>query len=243
MLQAMGWSHRDAIAFVVVLVAIGAIMANALFMQVGPHPAPMFKSGLLPPPAPPSRGTTAAVQSRARALDPAVSKVEPPPVRPAAEIIADIQRELVRRGFFDGVVDGRHGPRTDAAIRDFELAAGLRPSPEVTEALLTVIRRSNVKAARRTSTASTAAATVPRPPQPVRNDPISAVLAPSKRVLALQRALAEYGYGQIKPTGFIDAETRAAIERFERERKLPVTGEASERLSRELAAVTGRPIE
>jgi len=84
---------------------------------------------------------------------------------------------------------------------------------------------------------------VPRPPQPVRNDPISAVLAPSKRVLALQRALAEYGYGQIKPTGFIDAETRAAIERFERERKLPVTGEASERLSRELAAVTGRPIE
>ena len=40
--------------------------------------------------------------------------------------------------------------------------------------------------------------------------------ASSKRVLALQRALAEYGYGQIKPSGVIDADTKTAIERFER---------------------------
>ena len=67
--------------------------------------------------------------------------------------------------------------------------------------------------------------------------------APSKRVIALQRALAEYGYGQIRPSGIIDAETQAAIEKFERERKLPITGQASERVVRELAAMTGRPLE
>ena len=67
--------------------------------------------------------------------------------------------------------------------------------------------------------------------------------SPSKRVIALQRALAEYGYGQIKPSGIIDAETQAAIEKFERERKLPVTGQASDRVVRELAAMTGRPLE
>ena len=49
--------------------------------------------------------------------------------------------------------------------------------------------------------------------------------------------------GQIKPTGIVDAETQAAIERFERERKLPVTGQPSDRVARELAAVTGRTLE
>ena len=67
--------------------------------------------------------------------------------------------------------------------------------------------------------------------------------APSKRVVALQRALAEYGYGQIRPSGIIDAETQSAIEKFERERKLPITGQASDRVVRELAAMTGRPLE
>jgi hypothetical protein len=34
-----------------------------------------------------------------------------------------------------------------------------------------------------------------------------------------------------------------AIERFERERKLPVTGQLSANVIRELAAMTGRPLE
>ena len=78
---------------------------------------------------------------------------------------------------------------------------------------------------------------------PVRNDVVAERPAPSRRVIAVQRVLAEFGYGQIKPTGIIDTETQAAIERFERERKLPVTGQPSDRVVRELAAVTGRPLE
>ena len=62
-------------------------------------------------------------------------------------------------------------------------------------------------------------------------------------MVAVQRALAEYGYGQIKPTGTVDADTKVAIERFERERRLPITGQISDRFTRELAAVTGRPFE
>ena len=62
-------------------------------------------------------------------------------------------------------------------------------------------------------------------------------------MVAQQRAHAEYGYGQIKPTGSYNPETRAAIEKFERERKLPITGQISDRLVRELAALTGGPLE
>jgi peptidoglycan hydrolase-like protein with peptidoglycan-binding domain len=241
-LQALGWSHRDAVAFGVALFAVVAVLVNVLFMQKGQHPAPMFKSGLMagaPGAAPvPAKEMPVAAIPRARPPEAAAvpAKVEAPS-RPSAEIIADIQRELARRGLYDGVVDGRHGPRTDAAIRDFEHAAGLKPSTEVTEALLQAIRRSNPKTAKPTATGATTGRGA------VRNDPIAEVLAPSKRVLAVQRALAEYGYGQIKPSGVIDAETRSAIEKFERERKLPVTGQPSDRVARELAAITGRPLE
>ncbi len=75
------------------------------------------------------------------------------------------------------------------------------------------------------------------------NDPIAALIAPSQRVLAIQRALTDFGYGQIKPTGTYDPDTRTAIEKFERDHRLPITGQISDRFVRELASMTGRPLE
>jgi putative peptidoglycan binding protein len=91
--------------------------------------------------------------------------------------------------------------------------------------------------------------TVARPPQavpvpsPRRNDPIADLIGPSPRIMAVQRVLSNYGYGQIKPTGMLDDATSQAIEKFEREHKLPVSGRVSDRLVSELAAMTGHPIE
>jgi peptidoglycan hydrolase-like protein with peptidoglycan-binding domain len=62
-------------------------------------------------------------------------------------------------------------------------------------------------------------------------------------VVAVQRALTEYGYGQLKPSGTIGADTQAAIQKFERERKMPVTGQVSDRLVHELTVVIGHPID
>jgi hypothetical protein len=84
----------------------------------------------------------------------------------------------------------------------------------------------------------------PDPPPPPKGEasPRSEA-APTRRVIATQRALAQFGYGQIKPTGVVDGETRAAIEKFERDHKLPVTGALSDRLTREIAAMTGRSLD
>ena len=73
--------------------------------------------------------------------------------------------------------------------------------------------------------------------------PASSQSAGARRVAAVQRALTEYGYGQLKPTGAVGADTQAAIQKFERERKLPVTGQMSDRLVKELTAMIGRPID
>jgi len=93
---------------------------------------------------------------------------------------------------------------------------------------------------------ATASNAVP-PEKPVstarRNDPIADLIGPSARIAAVQRALSEYGYGQIKATGNLDDATTAAIEKFEREHNLPITGRVSDRLASELAAMIGHPIE
>ena len=81
---------------------------------------------------------------------------------------------------------------------------------------------------------------VARPPAPI---PATTQSAGARRVAAVQRALTQYGYGQLKPTGAVGADTQAAITKFERDRKLPVTGQMSDRLVKELTAMIGHPID
>jgi peptidoglycan hydrolase-like protein with peptidoglycan-binding domain len=87
------------------------------------------------------------------------------------------------------------------------------------------------------------------------NDPIAEIISasvgsqsrvtavPQSRIMAVQRVLSDFGYGQIRPSGIVDEPTSAAIEKFESEHKLPVTGRLSDRLISARAAMTGRPVE
>lgn len=106
------------------------------------------------------------------------------------------------------------------------------------------IRRETTQAAKPLPVSHTVE--VLRSPQPAasrRIDPIGQLIGVSSRIVAVQRALANYGYGQIKPTGVVDRPTSAAIARFEREHNLPVTGRMSERLVSDLAVMVGHPLD
>ena len=226
--RALGRNPIDAIGIFVLVIAAGAILINALYRQPGPHPAPIFSIKPRPVAGEPAGGVVPAMP-RARLEGVAAVKAETAS-RPRAEIITDIQRELSRRGLYDGPVDGMIGPKTDAAIRDFETVAKLKVTGEASEDVLRAILRTPLKAE---------AVAVPRP----RPDPIAELIAPPQRVIAVQRALNDYGYGPVKVNGNFGAETVSAIQKFERDRKLPVTGQISPRLLRELAALTGRPLD
>jgi peptidoglycan hydrolase-like protein with peptidoglycan-binding domain len=221
--------------FVAATVAAGAILVvvlNATALQGARHPAPLFvkpQAATTPPPAAAKRA--APVVPAAPLLDPSPAVVPVPQPRPAAapsrsrtDLVLDVQRELAARGFYDGAVDGALSPRTTQAIRAFEQAQGVRVAGDANEVVLAQIRRAAPNA-----------------------EIITGSIRPQEtkpgRVLGVQRALANYGYGPLRITGQRDAETRAAIERFEKSRELPVTGEVSERLVRELAVFTGSPVE
>jgi peptidoglycan hydrolase-like protein with peptidoglycan-binding domain len=218
-------------------VATGWIFTNALFLQKGPHPAPIFAARPhthqvpLAPPRPmvlvPAPDAT-PLPTPAPAAQPAATRSAPATEQPRAQLISSIQRELNRRGYYDGAIDGVWGAHTDAAVRDFVQASGTRVNADANDALLRAIMAAPAK----------------RAVAPARtNDPIAALIAPSSRVLAVQRALNDFAYGPVKPTGLDDPDTRAAIERFERARGMPVTGQISDRLVRELSSVVGRPLE
>ena len=180
-------SPKDVIAGALALVAICAILVNALFMQAGRHPAPMF-------------GTVVTL--------PAVAAVPANPIPRPRPVEADVPL-----------------PETKPA------------DPKAADALTNLVKT--------TSTVQPANTNIPRPPMtvPVSSRVESVPVSGSHRVAAVQRALTDYGYGQLKPTGIAGADTQAAIQKFEKVRHLPVTGQVSDRLMRELAAVIGHPIE
>lgn len=217
--EAISQYPREFVGLVMATIVVVAILTNALFLQKGPHPAPIFA----PRPLLPQEATLAP-------------RLPSPPPAPETgnqarlQLIANIQRELARKGFYDGPADGIWGSKTDSAVRDFIQAAGLKSNAEASDGLLRAISASNAKPA-----ATTGQSTAP--------DGIGKLITPSKRVTSVQRALADFGYGQIKPSGVFDPQTRAAVEKFERDRQLPIDGQISDRVVRELAAMTGRPLE
>lgn len=133
------------------------------------------------------------------------------------------------------------GPRPAPFFANSTSQPQLGPSrPNV--AAMAIPKPPEAAAARATANPRTAQAISAR-----RGDPIAELIGSSvgsrTRVMAVQRVLSEFGYGQIRPTGILDEPTSAAIEKFESEHKLPATGRLSDRLLSELAAMTGRPIE
>ena len=236
--RALGRNPLDVAGIVLLLVAVGAILANALYRQPGPHPAPIFS--VKPRPV---ATDVVTLLPRARPALPR-SDAAKPDSAPRADLLIEIQRELIKRGLFEGAADGLLGPKTDAAIRDFETLANMKVTGEPSEELLRALQRLARTDPHKSDRLDAAARTGGR------NDLISDLLnAPAasagsgQRIVAVQRALNDFGYGPVKATGSIGPETTAAIRKFESERKMPVTGQVSARLIRELAAVTGRPLE
>jgi hypothetical protein len=68
-------------------------------------------------------------------------------------------------------------------------------------------------------------------------------LADARLVLLTQRSLIKLGYGPLKVDGVLGQGTRQAIERFERDLRLPPTGDLTPRTIKELSAQAGMAIE
>ncbi|MGX9393679.1 peptidoglycan-binding domain-containing protein [Nitrobacteraceae bacterium UC4446_H13] len=197
MMRVLLHSPKDTFAAALALAAVIAIVVNALFLQAGHHPSPMFGKSVAVPLAAPSE--TAALLSASPLPRP----------RPAEATISRAEAAAIDSGPAETTksIDAPHPAKPVAAAR----------APIVKQAAAH--------------------------PAVAHHDPLGDLIVSTRRTANVQRALTKYGYGQLKPTGNVGSDTQAAIQKFERERKLPVTGKVSDRLVRELSAVTGQAID
>ncbi|GIQ73756.1 peptidoglycan-binding domain-containing protein [Bradyrhizobium sp. RD5-C2] len=210
-------SPKDLVAGVLALSAIVAILINALFLQAGRHPSPMFGGSVvtLPPPAPVAAASSPLPRPRpveAAAMEP----TKPVEVKPVET--------------------------KPAETRSVE-AKPAEPKPveaKPVDPMASLVMKSTAAPPPAAPSAAAAPSSVIRPPAPIPTQHLSPA---GKRIAAVQRTLTEYGYGQLKPTGTIGADTQHAIAKFERARKLPVTGQMSDRLVHELSTMIGHAID
>jgi Putative peptidoglycan binding domain len=196
-------SPKDLVAGALAFAAASAIIANALFLQAGHHPSPMFGSVVA---MTATGSSTASPLPRPRPVELATKPDASPPEARSVETRP-----------------------VETKPAELKLAEPKAAEPKASDPLANLVKA---------TAAIPVTSSVPRPPAP-----IPAAASASHRVAAVQRVLTQYGYGQLKPTGTIGSDTQAAIQKFERERKLPVTGQMSDRLVRDLVAMTGHPID
>lgn len=214
----------------------GAIAWNALALQSSRHPAPLFNTReivLAPEPSP---------ETQSEAFQPL------PPARPGTQPAGEL-----------ALAPGSHESIAHPVPEAAPSSAVATPKAPLRSPITEMIRNGGQPAAAALppARAPQAAAPTAPAPAPVRNavrDPIADMIRmggpvpvppgnvgrsdPGDIVLAGQRALARLGYS-VKVDGMMGSGTKQAIERFEQDRRLPVTGELNARTIRELSAASG----
>lgn len=203
------------------------IVANAVGLQSGRHPAPFFSTrndiDSLQVPEPTGRRGELQVQE-------------------ISTLVLDLQISLRRLGLYEGPLDGLNGPATERAIRGFERKTGRVETGQATESLLAaIVLLGNspiegvvpVPKGKPMPGPMTSSASQPEPAPGVDADP---------KLLKIQKALSDLGYGPLVADGLMGANTAAALKRFELDRGLPLTGEPNSKTIERLEMVSGQKL-
>lgn len=271
-------------------VVFGFVAANALWYQPGHHPSPFMRtrdeenpngipgyrlaSGL----GEQGNVTTFRIERQTEtpkpsAMPAAVNPDEAPalPALPAhassgaaaqgpSQLVTDIQRELARRGLYEGVADGMTGPRTTAAILFFEETVGMEQTGEPTTRVLSALKIDSA------TTVAAIPKALPKDRPAAANsggvaiDPVAAAIKNAEAekpkaqsvslttqkphtpvtndlVAKIQQGLVNIAYADVKVDGRAGEQTRQAIRNFEKHYRLPETGEPSEAVLKKLKSI------
>ena len=187
--------------------------SNALFMQTGRHPAPLFFSPR--PAAIPVKPVIPATRPRPQpaAIDrETTGSVSPRAVNEAlgTEEVRALQKKLAELDLFKGTLDGLFGRRTSTAIKAFEMKVGMKPTGKLTRRIVDVVLAAPVPGAQPLPPAAVPQpapallAAAPAAPRPVAQAPTLAVASATPVPLAPRHLMV--------PTTVITAPAPAASE-------------------------------
>ena len=196
----------------------------------------------------PEGGATIAVVTEAPATPKVTeAQVTPTPTPPSlqrgfkgSDAVRAVQKRLKELGYYNGSADGDFGPATEAAVKAFQKANGLKADGKVGKQTLAKMNAKTAVSAKQSRTSSTTKTTTvpkktdkptakPTPkktntPRPTATPNLSKdyyldIGAKGKKVETLQRRLIELGWLSGKVTGRYDEETQAAVLAFQKKTK------------------------
>ncbi|MFG1420135.1 peptidoglycan-binding domain-containing protein [Roseixanthobacter liquoris] len=248
----LGMRVGDALAALVGVALTGAVLVNVFVMQSGTRPGPV-PGGTAVPIAPVPLPKPQAANGAAGTHVPAAALAPTPMASTAVPIVTAPPGGTLGTVNISGATNAPAAPAgAPMNIAPTRAAAPAAPAQSAAASAAAAILMPPAAVPGGAGTAKTAAA---RPPARVPGIAVSgsdtvtgsvrppAELAPSPRILGVQKTLAKLGYGPLKPDGKPGLETRLAIQRFERDRNLPPDGEISDRVVKELIAVSGTVID
>lgn len=200
------WRYRTPVFGAVLLCALlGAIAVNAMFLQHGRHPAPLFGSTVkIEPPRPPRSSMSAIPLARPASIDALLTeRIPASPLQPVSSEQG--------AAFSPPVVDDQ--PPAAEAVAPAQAPAAA-PTKRTHDAIGALIAGNGV---------------------------VTPAIS-GRSVMTAQRALQKLG-APVKPDGDYGAGTRKAVEAFQRDNHLAVTGDLNARTRKLLAARSGLPVE
>jgi len=211
--------------------AVAAVAANALSFQTGRHPAPLFaKAPTGKAPAGKAQADKAPQDKDPADRTSADKSVSPAELPAQASARADASRAVRPEATRDGIGALLRGDdRTTASLGARSgpaKAAAAKPAPAREAAAHPPAREAKV-AEKAEPKVTALHASAP-----------AAGAKPDKSIAYAQRALVKLGYGPLTVDGIAGPSTRAALARFERERRLPGASVAR-RTMQELEARSG----
>jgi len=196
------------------VLTMGIVFTNALWLQNGKHPSPMFSTRVIE--------TVEPVRTAKVPTKPIQTTVAPS-VEASPEVMREVQSALSDRGYYSGKVDGKYGSRTKAAIVSFQQDHSMKQDGRASVRLLSQILLS-------------ASASPKEVPIPTLADSTTETSDDSKALAAktniesglvaqIQAGLKNYGYDELVVDGKPGRQTKTAIQRFQLDYGMKITGE------------------
>ena len=213
------------------LMVMTAICVNAIWYQPGKHPAPLFATRTLDTNSVGSTERVAKVTKPAQRVEVAAASSGNDS---SGELLREVQTALSVRGYYGGKLDGIYGSRTKAAITDFQKDHNLPEDGKVSLRLLTQVLLS----------ASSRPQEVPVPTENLVVEATKKVktvkILPKPEATAdglvarIQAGLRAYGYDDLVVDGQMGQQTATAIQRFQLDYGMKITGEPSDKVLEKL---------
>lgn len=236
-------------------VAFSLVAGNALYGQRGGHPGPLFatRDSITTRSVPVAAARQTPVRRDVRKPHIPVPVMRPQDAAtpgPASTLVRDAQAALAAIGMYQGEIDGLFGPKTRDAILQFEKAAKLEPTGQVSQALARQVADYRSKSASRDTRIATAEQPSPTPSAepPVKtaaverdeSRPVSVSMdevRDTALVARIQIGLINFGESGISVDGMMGERTELAIRRFQDRYGLPVNGKPDESVLRKMEQI------